>query len=168
MVSAAHLISAIDDIAKARVDGRSTVGVLTSMPGSRNTVAGSVNLTIDLRHPDPDELSRMHDELIETASAIDPFASVQQIWYSPPVVFNANVVEVIRKSAAESGFEPIDVVSGAGHDAVYINRVAPTGMLFIPCKEGLSHNEAESIVIEHSTAGAEVTLQAVLRLAELA
>ncbi len=84
------------------------------------------------------------------------------------MVFNASVVEAIRKSATESGFEPIDIVSGAGHDAVYINRVAPAGMLFIPCEEGLSHNEAESIVVEHSTAGAEVILQAVLRLADLA
>lgn len=165
MLSAAHLISAVDDIAKTRADGRSTAGVISSTPSSRNTVAGSVDFTIDMRHPDADELSRMHDELMAAAAFPDPAASVEQIWYSPPVLFNAEVVEAVRESATEKGFEPIDIVSGAGHDAVYINRVAPTGMLFIPCEDGLSHNEAENIVEEHATAGAEVTLQSVLRLA---
>ena len=107
----------------------------------------------------------MHDELMAAAAFPDPAASVEQIWYSPTVLFNAEVVEAVRESATEKGFEPIDIVSGAGHDAVYINRVAPTGMLFIPCEDGLSHNEAENIVEEHATAGAEVTLQSVLRLA---
>ena len=166
MLSAAQLIKTIDEIAKSRQDGRSTVGVFFSTPSSRNTVAGTVDLTIDLRHPDADELSRMNDELLQAANSTNPPASVEQIWYSPPVKFDADVVEAIRESATQGGFESADIVSGAGHDAVYINRVAPTGMLFIPCEDGLSHNEAENITQEHSTVGAEVTLQAVLRLAD--
>ena len=129
-------------------------------------MAGTVDLTIDLRHPDADELSRMNDELLQAANSTNPPASVEQIWYSPPVKFDADVVEAIRESATQGGFESADIVSGAGHDAVYVNRVAPTGMLFIPCEDGLSHNEAENITQEHSTVGAEVTLQAVLRLAD--
>ena len=165
MLSAAQLITAVDEIASSRPDGRSTVGVITSTPGSRNTVAGTVDLTIDLRHPDVDELSRMNDELVQFANSLNPSASVNQIWYSPPVKFDSDVVDAIRDSATQSGFESADIVSGAGHDAVYISRVAPAGMLFIPCEDGLSHNEAENITQEHSTLGAEVTLQAVLRLA---
>ena len=165
MLSAAQLITAVDEIASSRPDGRSTVGVIASTPGSRNTVAGTVDLTIDLRHPDVDELSRMNDELVQFANSLNPSASVNQIWYSPPVKFDSDVVDAIRDSATQSGFESADIVSGAGHDAVYINRVAPAGMLFIPCEDGLSHNEAENITQEHSTLGAEVTLQAVLRLA---
>ncbi|MCH2626423.1 MAG: Zn-dependent hydrolase [Acidimicrobiales bacterium] len=166
MLSAAQLITTIDEIAKSRPEGRSTVGVIFSTPSSRNTVAGTVDLTIDLRHPDADELSRMNDELLQAANSTNPPASVEQIWYSPPVKFDVDVVEAIRESATQGGFESADIVSGAGHDAVYINRVAPTGMLFIPCEDGLSHNEAENITQEHSTVGAEVTLQAVLRLAD--
>ena len=166
MLSAAQLITTIDEIANSRPEGRSPVGVIFSTPSSRNTVAGTVDLTIDLRHPDADELSRMNDELLQAANSTNPPASVEQIWYSPPVKFDADVVEAIRESATQGGFESADIVSGAGHDAVYINRVAPTGMLFIPCEDGLSHNEAENITQEHSTVGAEVTLQAVLRLAD--
>ena len=166
MLSAARLITAVDEIARRRPEGRSTVGVISSTPNSRNTVAGTVQLTVDLRHPNPDELAVMHDELIEAADSIFPVPSVEQIWYSPPVEFDAKVAEAIRQSATASGFEAIDIVSGAGHDAVYINRVAPTGMLFIPCEDGLSHNEAETITEQHSSAGAEVALQAVLQLAE--
>ena len=166
MLSAARLITAVDEIAKSRSEGRSTVGVIVSTPGSRNTVAGTVDLSVDLRHPDPEELSRMNDELVRFAKSMNPPASVNQIWYSPPVEFDGDIVKAIRDSASQGGFESADIVSGAGHDAVYINRVAPTGMLFIPCEDGLSHNEAENITQEHSTIGAEVTLQAALRLAD--
>ena len=96
---------AVDEIASSRPDGRSTVGVITSTPGSRNTVAGTVDLTIDLRHPDVDELSRMNEELVQFANSLNPSASVNQIWYSPPVNFDSDVVDAIRDSATQSGFE---------------------------------------------------------------
>ena len=166
MLSAAELVIEINQIAKRRADGRSTVGVLTSTPGSRNTVAGSVNLSVDLRHPDADELRQMSNELLDAAETLSPAALVEEIWYSPPIRFDERIVARIRESASAAGHQPVDIVSGAGHDAVYLSAVAPTGMLFIPCKEGLSHNEAESISQAHSTAGAEVTLQTVLLLAD--
>ncbi len=85
MVSAARLVTAVDDIARRRdPEGRSTVGVLTSTPASRNTVAGHVQLTIDLRHPDAAELERMHEEVLAAAAALEPAPTVEQIWYSPP------------------------------------------------------------------------------------
>lgn len=166
MLSAAELVIEINQIAERRADGRSTVGVLTSTPGSRNTVAGSVNLSVDLRHPDADELRQMSNELLDAAETLSPAALVEEIWYSPPIRFDERIVARIRESASAAGHQPVDIVSGPGHDAVYLSAVAPIGMLFIPCKEGLSHNEAESISQAHSTAGAEVTLQTALLLAD--
>ncbi len=165
MVSAARLVAAIDDIGRARPDGRSTVGVLSSTPASRNTVAGHVQLTVDLRHPDPDELQRMEDELQAAAEGLDPRPEVQQIWYSPPLKFDDAIVSAVRAAAEHEGHRPVDITSGAGHDAVYVARVSPTGMIFIPCEDGLSHNEAENITRDHAVAGAKVTLRAVLDLA---
>ena len=80
----------------------------------------------------------------------------------PREVFSA----AVRESAEACGHEPVDITSGAGHDACYVSKVAPTGMLFIPCEDGLSHNEAENITADHAIAGAEVTLRAVLRLGQ--
>lgn len=187
MVAAARLVCEADEIAGRRApEGRATVGTLTVGTGSRNTVAGSVSLTVDLRHPDAAELEAMHDELLAFAdgpafgeqpvsaalSGLSQFGGrslprpqISPIWYSPPIVFDRDVIEALRAGASAAGFEPVDITSGAGHDACYVSQVAPTGMLFIPCADGLSHNEAESILPEHATAGAQATLNAVLRLA---
>jgi beta-ureidopropionase / N-carbamoyl-L-amino-acid hydrolase len=165
MVSAARLITAVDDIAQCP-DGRGTVGVLTTTPASRNTVAGHVYLTVDLRHPDPEVLRGMNHQLMAAAAELDPAPHIEQIWYSPPIVFDPDITAAIREGAMALGHDPVDIASGAGHDACYISRVAPAGMIFIPCEDGLSHNEAEAITQDHATAGAEVALQAVLRLAE--
>ena len=197
MVAAARLVCEADEIAARRApEGRATVGTLSVGTGSRNTVAGSVSLTVDLRHPDAAELEVMHDELLAFAdgpafgpqhsaassgvrqhSAASsgvrqhsgrslPRPQIAPIWYSPPIVFDATVVDAVRQGAVAAGFEPVDITSGAGHDACYVSMVAPTGMLFIPCADGLSHNEAESILPSHATAGAQATLNAVLALAK--
>ncbi|WP_419839519.1 M20 family metallo-hydrolase [Candidatus Poriferisodalis sp.] len=196
MVAAARLVCEADEIAARRApEGRATVGTLSVGTGSRNTVAGSVSLTVDLRHPDAAELEAMYDELLafadgpafgpqhsaassgvrqhSAASSGDrrhsgrslPRPQIAPIWYSPPIVFDAAVVDAVRQGAVAAGFEPVDITSGAGHDACYVSMVAPTGMLFIPCADGLSHNEAESILPSHATAGAQATLNAVLALA---
>ncbi|MGY9074504.1 MAG: Zn-dependent hydrolase [Acidimicrobiales bacterium] len=167
MVSAARLIAEVDDIAQRHAPhARSTVGVLRSSPGSRNTVAGGAELTVDLRHPDPAELQTMHDEMVEAAGRLSPAPQVTQIWHSPPITFDPDIASALRDGAIHEGFEPVDITSGAGHDACYISRVAPTGMIFIPCEDGLSHNEAENITKAHSTAGAVVTFRAVMTLAQ--
>ena len=186
MVAAARLVCEADEIAARRApEGRATVGTLSVGTGSRNTVAGSVSLTVDLRHPDAAELETMHEELLafadspafgpqpSAASSGDsqprersiPRPQITPIWYSPPIVFDPAVVSAVRNGASAAGFEPVDITSGAGHDACYVSMVAPTGMLFIPCADGLSHNEAESILPEHAIAGAQATLNAVLALA---
>ena len=185
-VAAARLVCEADEIAGRRApEGRATVGTLAVGTGSRNTVAGSVSLTVDLRHPDAAELEAMHDELLAFAEGpafgLQPHSAalsgvsqhserslprpqITPIWYSPPIVFDQAVIEALRAGATAAGFEPVDITSGAGHDACYVSQVAPTGMLFIPCADGLSHSEAESILPEHATAGAQATLNATLAL----
>lgn len=165
MVSAARLITEVDDIARRRAPaGRSTVGVVEVEPGSRNTIVGTVRMTVDLRHPDADVLAQMDAEFREFVTTLQPQPEVEQIWYSAPIEFNPEIVSALRAAATEQGKDPVDITSGAGHDACYISKVAPTGMIFIPCANGLSHNEAEAITYEHAVAGAEVTLAAVLQL----
>ncbi len=166
MLSAARLISGIDEIARRRDPlGRATVGELSTGTGSRNTVMGSVTLTLDMRHPDDAELAQMDVELRELVSSLQPTPQVEQIWHSPPVIFNPEVVAALRDGASAAGFEPVDITSGAGHDACYVSAVASTGMIFIPCEGGLSHNEAESITQSDAAAGAQTALNAVLALA---
>ena len=85
-------------------------------------------------------------------------------WNSPAVVFDENCVEAVRNAARELELSHMEIVSGAGHDSVYISRVAPTGMIFVPCEGGLSHNEAESASLEDLEAGGNVLLHAMLKL----
>ena len=85
-----------------------------------------------------------------------------RIWQSPPVKFAPELIECVRIGAEKSGFSSRDIISGAGHDAAYVARVAPTTMIFVPCRGGISHNETEYAAPEHCSAGAQVLLQAVL------
>jgi len=95
---------------------------------------------------------------------------IKNIWMQPPTAFNADCIAAVREGARVSGFSTRDMISGAGHDAAYVSRVAPAAMIFVPCKDGISHNEAEFSSKEQCAAGAQVLLQAVLdydrRLAE--
>ena len=165
MVSAARLIAEVDEIARRRAPaGRSTVGVIEVEPGSRNTIVGKVRMTVDLRHPNANILAEMDAEMMRFVEGLHPQPEVEQIWYSAPITFDEEISSALRSAATDQGKAPVDITSGAGHDACYISHVAPTGMVFIPCADGLSHNEAEAITYEHAVAGAEVTLAAVLQL----
>ena len=87
---------------------------------------------------------------------------IEQIWTFPPSPFARELVDSVRRSAEQAGYAHMDIVSGAGHDACYVSRVAPTAMIFVPCKDGISHNEIEDARPEHLEAGANVLLHAVL------
>ena len=91
----------------------------------------------------------------------------EEIWYSPPIEFDADCVNAVRSGAETSGFSHMDIISGAGHDACYISRVAPTGMIFVPCEDGISHNEAEEATPEDLAAGCNVLLHAVVERANV-
>jgi N-carbamoyl-L-amino-acid hydrolase len=98
----------------------------------------------------------------EIAAGIGLEAAFRKVWDSPAVKFDPDCIAAVRKGTEKAGFASRDMVSGAGHDAAYIARVAPTTMIFVPSAGGLSHNEAESTTLEECAAGAQVLLNAVL------
>lgn len=147
---------------------RVTFGDIRVEPGSRNTVPEKLILAVDLRHPDQKTLDAMDQRFREiAASAATKFGLQQEIcdeWRSPAVAFDSNCVAAVRDSVAALGYRNMEMVSGAGHDSVYISRVAPTSMIFVPCEKGLSHNEAENAEPKDLEAGANVLLHAMLKM----
>ncbi len=167
LLGAARVINAIDAIAHAFAPHAvATVGLIENRPNSRNVIPGEVFFTIDLRHRDDAVLDEMETRMRTTLPAIlDPLKLTFEeklIWTSPAVGFAPELIQCVRQAAEKAGFATRDMVSGAGHDAVYIARVAPTTMIFVPCLGGISHNEAESTTFEQCAAGAQVLLDAVL------
>ena len=129
-------------------------------------VPGEVFFTVDLRHPDEAVLDRMEAAfrraLPECAKEQRLEFEEKRIWHSPAVKFAPELIDCVRSGAAKAGYSSREMASGAGHDAAYIARVAPTTMIFVPCLGGLSHNEAESTTFEECGRGAQVLLNAVL------
>jgi beta-ureidopropionase / N-carbamoyl-L-amino-acid hydrolase len=165
---AAALLEDIYAIAQRHAPaGRATIGEFQAYPGSRNTVPGRVRFTVDLRHPDGatmDAMDRALRDAFERArvrSAGLEFR-LDEIWYAPPVAFDPQCIEAVRQAAAGLGLTAREIVSGAGHDAVYLARVVPTAMIFVPCRDGISHAEVEYAAPEACADGANVLLHAVL------
>jgi len=121
---------------------------------------------VDLRHPDAavlDELeAAFNGSLHEICDPLGLGVSSTRIWDQPPVRFDAGCIASVRRGVEAAGFSAREIVSGAGHDAAYVSRVAPTAMIFVPCRNGISHNEAEFTSKQQCAAGAQVLLQAVL------
>jgi N-carbamoyl-L-amino-acid hydrolase len=149
--------------------GRGTVGMVQVFPNSRNVIPGQVKFSIDLRNVTDDLLNTMHGEIEafvertrrETGLAID----LQRVSYYPPCPFHPDCVGAVRAATEKLGYSTMDVVSGAGHDAIYVARLAPAGMIFVPCKDGISHNEIEDAQPGHLEAGCNVLLHAMLERA---
>jgi len=146
-----------------------TVGMLEVHPNSRNVIPGRVFLTIDFRHPDDDVLATMDKEMRagvqEIAEGIGLETELEQIFYYAPIHFNESCVAAVRKGAEDCGYSMREIVSGAGHDACYLANVAPTSMIFVPCVDGISHNEVEDAKPEWINAGGNVLLRAILEKA---
>ncbi len=146
---------------------RLTIGDIKTLPGSRNTVPAQLVFSVDLRHPEQSALENMttefHTLCVKTEGAVA--VSVTPIWHSPAVQFNPQCITAISSACQQLGYAAQPIVSGAGHDSVYLSRIAPVGMIFIPCKDGISHNELEYASPEQLTKGANVLLHALLRLA---
>ncbi len=167
LLGAARLVEMVEEIACAHAPlAVATVGSMRVSPNSPNVVPGVAFLTVDLRHPEAVALDAMERELETTLrTACDPLGlsvASAKIWDQPPVAFDSQCVAAVRAAAEACGFKVRDMVSGAGHDAAYVARVAPTAMIFVPCRGGVSHNEAEHSSQEQCAAGAQVLLQAVL------
>jgi beta-ureidopropionase / N-carbamoyl-L-amino-acid hydrolase len=170
LLASVGLMAKVNAIAlEEQPHGRGTVGYVNVFPNSRNVIPGKVTFTVDFRHSNDEGLNRM-DQAIRKACA-DLAAeqrvtvSIEPVVYFPPTAFANELVQLVREASVAHGFEPRDIVSGAGHDAVYVARTAPSGMIFIPCKDGISHNEIEDAKPEHLTAGANVLLHAMLKAA---
>jgi N-carbamoyl-L-amino-acid hydrolase len=161
------ILTGVYDLAAAKGEwARATFGDIAVTPGVRNTVPATLRLAVDLRHPDEAVLEDMDQKLralvANAAQGAQCSATVTEVWRSPAVRFADGCLDSIAAAAASLGYAPLDVVSGAGHDSVYLARVVPTAMIFIPCTGGISHNEAEDARPEHIAAGADVLLHAVL------
>lgn len=148
---------------------RITTGNLIASPGVRNTVPAKLTISLDLRHPDTETLTAMDIALKKLITDFNNTNKVQvdlqEIWYSEPVYFDDECVSAVRDAVAVLNYPAMELVSGAGHDSVYVSKVAPTSMIFIPCENGLSHNEKENIKKKDAIQGTDVLLHAVLKLA---
>ncbi|MDF2094484.1 Zn-dependent hydrolase [Fodinicurvata sp. CAU 1616] len=146
-----------------------TVGMLNVYPNSRNVIPGQVFLTIDFRHPEDDVLTEMDRKLRagidEITGKIGLEQAVEDIFYYKPIHFDEDCIAAVRAATEELGYSHRDMVSGAGHDACYMSKVAPTSMVFVPCIDGISHNEVEDAKPEWVSAGTDVLLRAMIQRA---
>jgi beta-ureidopropionase / N-carbamoyl-L-amino-acid hydrolase len=170
LLGAAKLIEAVNGIGKNYApEGVASVASLRVLPNSRNVIAGDVLLSVDVRHPVQAKLDAMDRDVREAYAAClqstDLTGTISDVSNCPPVPFDKMVLEIIREEAAQLGLKGRDIVSGAGHDAFHLARVAPTAMIFTPCVGGISHNEAEDITKAWATDGANLLLHTALRLA---
>jgi N-carbamoyl-L-amino-acid hydrolase len=150
-------------------EGRGTVGMVQVHPNSRNVIPGRVTFSIDLRNTSDALADAMDADIRASAAALAGRTGlgieITPVSSYPAQPFHAECIAAVQAAAERLGYPNMPVVSGAGHDAVYMARLAPTGMIFIPCKGGISHNEIEDASPEHVTAGGNVLLHAMLERA---
>ena len=143
-----------------------TVGCLQAYPGSRNVIPGEVRMTLDFRHLQPARLDAMIEEV---RGVIDETCAKHGLSFEltptadfPPLYFDQGCVEAVRGAALGLGLSHMDIVSGAGHDAIFLAELGPAGMIFVPCEGGISHNEIENAAPADLAAGCAVLLRAML------
>jgi beta-ureidopropionase / N-carbamoyl-L-amino-acid hydrolase len=172
LLGAAKVIDRVNRIGHAHAPyACATVGMVQVYPNSRNVIPGRVFFTIDIRHPDDAVLKQMDAEVRaavaeSAAEAKVEVTKLEQIFYYAPVPFDRACVDSVRAAAQRFGYSHRDIVSGAGHDACYLAKVAPTSMVFVPCIGGISHNEIEDAKPEWIEAGCNVLLHAMLGRAD--
>jgi beta-ureidopropionase / N-carbamoyl-L-amino-acid hydrolase len=167
LVGAAAVIQRVNEIGHEFDPAAcATCGFIESYPNSRNVIPGRVFLTVDFRHPDQSKLDAMDAALKvsveEICGAKGLTYKLERIFEYPVTAFDETCVSAVRNAADKLGFSHRDITSGAGHDAVYMARIAPAAMVFTPCIDGISHNEAENMTKEWAAAGGSVLLHAVL------
>ena len=168
----ARITQLVDEIALSHAPHAvGAIGHIDVYPNSRNIIPGKVVFTVDFRHPNKEVIQDMEERMrkgaADIAEKIGLTMDIEKVGNFDPVEFDKDCVEKVRDAAKTLGYSHMNIVSGAGHDACWINRVAPTAMIMCPCVDGLSHNEAEEITKEWSTAGADVLFHAVVNTAEI-
>ncbi|PRY77662.1 N-carbamoyl-L-amino-acid hydrolase [Yoonia maritima] len=145
------------------------IGHCDVYPNSRNVIPGKVVFTIDFRSPDQDKLdgmkARLEAEAVPIIEELGLTMEIEAVGHFDPVTFDEGCVTAVRNAADRLGYSHMDIISGAGHDACWINRLTPTAMVMCPCVDGLSHNEAEEISQEWAAAGTDVLFHAVVETA---
>lgn len=172
MLAAARMVDTVNRLALEEAPhGRGTVGHVQVLPNSRNVIPGQVKFTVDFRNLSQAGLDHMDQamrtQFAQLAAQCQCSVEIVQVVKFEPCIFHEDCVASVRQAAQLLGYAHMEVVSGAGHDAVYVNQVAPTGMIFVPCKDGISHNEIEDAKPEHLAAGANVLLHAMLERASV-
>lgn len=162
-----EMLLALEELAREFApEGLVTVGQLDIAQASRNTIAGQVDWTLDLRHPDDTRLAALEAAARERLTAIaarrELTLAIERHWLSPATPFDPACIAAVRTAVQALDYPYREIISGAGHDAIHLARHCPTTMIFIPCRDGLSHNEAEWAEPEHVAQGASVLLNAVL------
>jgi N-carbamoyl-L-amino-acid hydrolase len=168
----AQVLNLVDEIAWShKPHAVGAAGHIDVYPNSRNVIPGKVVFTIDFRSPDlsviQDMETRLHLGAKKICDELGLDIEFEKVGGFDPVTFDEGCVRAVRDAAERLGYSHRNIISGAGHDACWINKVAPTAMIMCPCIDGLSHNEAEDISKEWSTAGAEVLFHAVVETAEI-
>ncbi|MBL4646554.1 MAG: allantoate amidohydrolase, partial [Rhizobiales bacterium] len=168
----ARVLELVEEIAWSHApDAVGAAGHIEVFPNSRNVIPGKAVFTIDFRSPQLDVISDMEQRLRigakEICDDMDMDIEFEKVGGFDPVTFDENCVSAVRNAAERLGYSHRDLISGAGHDACWINRVTPTAMIMCPCVDGLSHNEAEEISPEWAKAGADVLFHAVVETAEI-
>ena len=167
-----RIFEMVQDVAMSEQPGAvGGVGQVKFSPNSRNVLPGTVVFTVDIRSPEQAKLDRMRarieSEAPKICEALGVKCSVEPVGHFDPVTFDPALVERVRESAEKLGYSHMNIISGAGHDACWANRVAPSVMIMCPCVDGLSHNEAEDITKDWAAAGADVLFHAVVETAEI-
>lgn len=173
LLGAANMISEINALVVAEDhDARLTVGRLDVEPNSGATVPGRVSFNCDLRHPDIDTLNRLDKQMElamrDIADAVGLQIAIDRPINIAPLQFSKDLVDSIRESANTLGYANMDMLSGAGHDAMNVASRVPSAMIFVPCKDGISHNEAESATPADLAAGAHTLLHTLIAQAGIA
>lgn len=168
----ARVLEKVDEIALSHAPHAvGAAGHIEVYPNSRNVIPGKVIFTVDFRSPNlaviEDMEARLRQEADQIAAKMGLEISYETVGGFDPVTFDETCVGAVRDAAERLGYSHLDIISGAGHDACWINKVAPTAMIMCPCVGGLSHNEAEEISKEWATAGTDVLLHAVLETAQI-
>ena len=167
LYGAAQMILAVEQVAADFApQGLTTVGELSVAKSSRNTIPGRLTFTVDLRHHHDQQIAAMEQQVEERLERIARERGlkvrIDRHWLSPATPFDAECVAAVQQAVDGLGYPQQSIVSGAGHDAILLARYCPTAMVFIPCVGGLSHNEAEDVLPEDVSQGADVLLNAVL------
>ena len=168
----ARILELVDEIAWShKPNAVGAAGHIDVYPNSRNVIPGKVVFTVDFRSPSLETIRQMEASLAKSARQICDMMGlgieIEKTGGFDPVEFDENCVSAVRSAAEKLGYSHMDIISGAGHDACWINSLAPTAMIMCPCVDGLSHNEAEDISKEWSTAGADVLFHAVVETAQI-